>query len=127
MDTTTYFPFNQEAALASGSDRSEEEEEQDSAVEEQQENEDEEEENDEATMDVGSQLSSFKEWFEDDRNISPNQKIPYLMMMMTTLDPNFTLDAPPFNQQKKKRTSNQRSNYTRRNWDAVIRRQGFLT
>ena len=49
----------------------------------------------------GGRSSSFKAWFENDRNVIPSKRIPYLMMMMSTIDPSFSLDAPPFTEAKK--------------------------
>ena len=35
----------------------------------------------------GGRSSSFKAWFENDRNVIPSKRIPYLMMMMmSTID-----------------------------------------
>ena len=45
---------------------------------------------------------SFRLWFQDDRNIQPKQKIPYIFLVMTTLDESFDLEAGPFAQLKKK-------------------------
>jgi hypothetical protein len=49
----------------------------------------------------GEQPSTFQAWFENDRNVIPSKRIPYLMMMMMTIDRTFSLDVPPFTESKK--------------------------
>ena len=93
-------PMNQEALLSSSSDSSDEE--YDDLVVHTNKNHGAPLDSDVASMATATE-SSFKNWFEDDRHVPPDDKIPYLMMMMTTLDDTFTLDAPPFNKEKKKK------------------------
>ena len=64
-----------------------------------------------STEDTVRKMSPFESWFKNDRNVPPQQRIPYLMMMMATIDPAFSLDEPPFNQQKKKLLKPQLSMY----------------
>ena len=94
-------PMNQEALLSSSSDSSDEEDD-DLVVHTRNKNHGAPLDSDVASTATETE-SSFKNWFEDDRHVPPDDKIPYLMMMMTTLDDTFTLDAPPFNKEKKKK------------------------
>jgi hypothetical protein len=46
-----------------------------------------------ATLGVASATSgAFQQWFENDQNVLPEQKIAYLMMMMTTIDNEFQVE-----------------------------------
>ena len=82
-----------------------------------------------STGDTVRKMSPFESWFKNDRNVPPQQRIPYLMMMMATIDPAFvmatidpafSLDEPPFNQQKKKLLKPQLSMFRKE----VCRRDG---
>ena len=103
-----HLPFNQEALLNSSSS-----DEDDGGVDEDEDEEQDDEEKNKSEDDAeegeeGEQLAaeggalSFRLWFQDDRNIQPKQKIPYIFLVMTTLDESFDLEAGPFAQLKKK-------------------------
>jgi hypothetical protein len=76
---------------------------------------------------VDQALSSFKSWYEDDRNLSPDQKIPYLVMMMTTVDETFRWDVSPYTlytlQKKKKSLKPSKEMYKRE----LVRRDPLKT
>ena len=96
-----HLPFNQEALLNSSSS------DEDDGVDEDEDEEQDDEEN-EGKGEEGEQMGaeggalSFRLWFQDDQNIQPKQKIPYIFLVMTTLDESFDLEAGPFAQLKKK-------------------------
>jgi hypothetical protein len=47
---------------------------------------------------------SFRSWFEDVRNVVPNQRVAYIMLMMQTLDDSFNLEAHPYDKMKTKKS-----------------------
>ena len=100
MDDRHPPPLNQAALLRPSSDDEEEDEE-----EENEENIlQEEETKDDMSFAIDSTNdTSFQAWFEDQRNVQPDMKVAYIMMMMTTLDETFSLEGPPYNHLKKGR------------------------
>jgi hypothetical protein len=100
MDNRHPSPLNQAALLHSSSEDEQEDEE-----EENEENIlQEEETKDDMSFAIDSvNDTSFQAWFEDQRNVQPDLKVAYIMMMMTTLDETFSLEAPPYNLLKKGR------------------------
>jgi hypothetical protein len=47
--------------------------------------------------------SSFQSWVEDDRNVPPDNQVQYIIMMMITIDETFSVDVPPWSEQRGKK------------------------
>ena len=47
--------------------------------------------------------SSFQSWVEDDRNVPPDNQVQYVVMMMTTIDETFSVEVPPWSEQRGKK------------------------
>jgi hypothetical protein len=47
--------------------------------------------------------SSFQSWVEDDRNVPPDNQVQYVVMMMTTIDETFSIEVPPWSEQRGKK------------------------
>ena len=96
-------PLNQQELLSSSSSYNSEEEEDDDLV------------NEDVVISTGTSVTppvssndktptlSFQDWFENDRNVIPDNRIAYLLMMMQTIDNTFAWDARPFDQHKKEK------------------------
>jgi hypothetical protein len=46
---------------------------------------------------------SFQSWVEDDRNVPPDNQVQYVVMMMTTIDETFSVEVPPWSEQRGKK------------------------
>jgi hypothetical protein len=47
--------------------------------------------------------SPFQSWVEDDRNVPPDNQVQYVVMMMTTIDETFSVEVPPWSEQRGKK------------------------
>jgi hypothetical protein len=56
-----------------------------------------------STSTTGVAESSFQSWVEDDRNVPPDNQVQYVIMMMMTIDETFSVDVPPWSEQRGKK------------------------